>query len=458
MKEKIRMENQQNNQKNELQKEKAGEKKLTLKTDTSRIIKTTTLILALTLGVFILWAAFAPLNQGAAAGGFVTVANYRKVVQHQYGGTIKEILVKEGEEVKKGQVLIKLEDSEIRARYAQIKGEYITALAVQSRLKAERAFMSRIFYPSEVLEMKEETEIKRVIQAQEELFRARKAKLEADKKIIMESINGLKQYVQQLKSQKLSYENQLQIVKSQMQSLRGLAEEGYYPKNRFLDLERLSEELRGRIAEISANQLRAETSIQEYMMRLSALERDYLREVEAELADIEKRLPGLRDSFNAAKDVLAKTEIKAPEDGVVMGLRFHTIGGVIQPGHPILEIVPKNSELIVEAKVLPTDIEDIRPGQMADLHFIALDPKKTPVLEGQVVYVSPDIQFDEASKIPYYLVRIKISEDTFEKIKKLNKEINPGMPVQVVIKTGSRTFLSYLLKPFIDRLAISFLK
>lgn len=430
----------------------------TLKTDTSKVIRTALIILACTLGVFLLWAAFAPLNQGAAAGGFVTVADYRKVVQHQYGGTVKEILVKEGQEVKKGQVLIKLEDSEIQARFTQIRGEYFSALAARARLQAERAFGVKVLYPDEVLELKEEPEIKRILQAQEELFRARRAKIETDKKVIMESIRGLKDYTEQLRAQIKSYESQLNIVKTQIQSLKNLSEEGYYPKNRFLDLERMAEDLRGRISETLANQSRAEATAQEYMMRLSALERDYLREVESELAEVEKRLPGLRDSYYALKDMLDKTEIKSPEDGTVMGLRVHTIGGVISAGHPIMEIVPKNSELIIEAKLLPNDIEDVKVGQSADLHFVALDPKKTPVLEGKVIYISPDTQIDEASRMPFYLVRVKINEETLEKIRKINKEITPGMPVQIVIKTGSRTFLSYLLKPFIDRLAISFLK
>lgn len=429
-----------------------------LKTDTNKVIRTALIILACTLGVFLLWAAFAPLNQGAAAGGFVTVADYRKVVQHQYGGTVREILIREGQEVKRGQVLVKLEDSEIKARFTQIRGEFFTALAAQARLQAERAFGAKVVYPEEVLEFRNDPEIKRVLTAQEELFRARRAKIETDKKVISESIRGLKDYSEQLKAQIKSYESQLSIVKSQIQSLRSLSEEGYYPKNRFLDLERAAEDLRGRISETLANQKRAEAAAQEYMIRLNALERDYLRDVEAELAEVEKRLPGLRDSYYALKDMLDKTEIKAPEDGIVMGLRVHTIGGVISPGHPIMEIVPKNSELIIEAKLLPNDIEDVKVGQTADLHFVALDPKKTPVLEGKVIYISPDTQIDEASRIPFYLVRVKITEETLEKIRKINKEITPGMPVQVVIKTGSRTFLSYLLKPFIDRLAISFLK
>ncbi|MCX8034505.1 MAG: HlyD family type I secretion periplasmic adaptor subunit [Thermodesulfovibrio sp.] len=423
-----------------------------------KIIKITLIILACTLGVFLIWAAFAPLDQGAPAIGYVAVANYKKVVQHQYGGTVKDILVKEGDEVKKGQTLIKLEDSEIKAKYANVRAEYLSALVIYSRLQAERAFMPKIIYPQEVIQMKDDPEIKKVINVQEQLFKARKLKLETEKKVVFESAKGLKDYSFNLQRQKSFYENQLRIVEKQIEKLRDLSDEGYFPRNRFLELERTSEELRGKIAEITANQLRAEASVNEFTLRANAIEREYIKEVESELAETEKKLPALRDSFTAVQDMLEKTEIKAPDDGIAMGLKVHTIGGVIQAGQIIMEVVPKNSELIVEAKLSPAHVEDVKKGQMADLRFITLDPKKTPVLDGELIYISPDVMYDEANKATFYLVKLKIKESSLEQIKKINKDITPGMPVQVVIKTGSRTFLSYLFKPLFDRLAISFLK
>lgn len=439
---------------NEIEKKAEIKEKFGIK----KIIKITLIVLACTLGVFLLWAAFAPLNQGAPASGYVAVANYKKVVQHQYGGTVKDILVKEGDEVKKGQILIKLEDSEIKAKYANVRAEYVSALVIYSRLQAERAFMPKIVYPQEVIQMKDNPEIRKVIDAQEQLFRARKMKLDTEKRVVFESVRGLKDYSFNLQRQKNFYENQLRIVERQIEKLRDLSEEGYFPRNRFLELERTSEELRGKIAEITANQLRAEASVNEFTLRANALERDYIKEVESELAEVEKKLPALRDSFTAVKDMLEKTEIKSPDDGIAMALRVHTIGGVIQPGQLIMEIVPRNSELIVEAKLSPAHVEDVKKGQMADLRFVTLDPKKTPVLNGELIYVSPDVMYDEANKANFYLIKLKIKEDSLEQLKKLNKEITPGMPVQVIVKTGSRTFLSYLFKPFLDRLAISFLK
>jgi HlyD family type I secretion membrane fusion protein len=306
--------------------------------------------------------------------------------------------------------------------------------------------------------MKDDPEIRRMINIQEALFRARRTKLETEKRVIMESVRGLKDYAVNLQRQKDYYLNQLRIVEKQMENLRDLSNEGYFPKNKYLELERIAEELRGKIAEITANQLRAEASVSEYLLRADALEREYIKDVESELAEVEKKLLALRDNYEAVKDMLEKTEIKSPDDGIVMALKVHTIGQVIPQGQTIMEIVPKNSELIIEGKLSPAHVEEVRVGQKVDLRFIALDPKKTPVLEGELIYVSPDVMFDEVNKTTYYLIRVKIKEESIERLKKINKDIIPGMPVQVVIKTGSRTFLSYIFKPFLDRLAISFLK
>lgn len=441
----------------ERQKGKALSKE-SVPTDPKSIIKVSSYFLLLTLGVFVAWAAFAPLKQGAPAAGLVVHATYRKVVQHQYGGTVKEILVHEGDEVKKGQVLIKLEDSEIRARYTNVKAEYISALIVYARLKAEKAFSPSITYPDEVKAFWNSPEIKKVILAQEELFRTRRERHEAEKRIIRETIAGLKDYISGLSRQEASYERELSIINDQIASLAPLSEEGYFPKNRYLELKRSAEDLRAKISEVSASRLRASAQIQEYLMREKAIEKEYQREIDSELADVEKKLIALKDTYNSVKDMLEKTEIKSPEDGMVMGLKIHTVGGVIPPASPIMEIAPKNSDLVVEAKLSPAHIEEVKKGTGVDLHFTALDPKRTPVLEGEVTYVSPDVMVDDATKHLYYLLRIKVKEESLEKIRKMNKEITAGMPVQVVVRTGSRTFLSYLFKPFFDRLAISFLR
>jgi len=425
-----------------------------------RFIKLTLLFLLFTVGVFFLWAAFAPLKQGAVAQGIVTVASYRKVVQHPYGGIVKEILVKEGDKVKKGEVLLRLEDYDLKAQFANVRAEYLTQLAVYARLQAERYFLPEIPFPPEVLEMKGDPALRKVLEVQKEVFRARRAHLEANKKVLLESIRGFKSYLASLEEQKRNLKAQLSLLEKQLHSLSPLSEEGYYPRNRYLELQRQAEDLKARIAEIQANQARAQASIQEYEMRLYALEKDYLKDVESELGEVERKLLSLKEVYQSIKDKLANVEVKAPEDGWVMNLRVHTIGAVIRPAEPILEIVPENATLIVEAKLPVTEIENVRAGQPVDLRFPALDPKKTPVLRGKLLYVSPDVLYDEVQghKVPFYLLRIEIDKESLKEIHHLKKEILPGMPAQAIVITGNRTFLSYLFKPFLDRLATAFLK
>lgn len=424
------------------------------------LVRLSLIVLLIAFFGFFVWAAWAPLDQGASAQGLVTVSNYRKPVQHPYGGVVKEILVRDGEEVKKDQVLLRLEDTELRAQLAQVESEYFSALAIQSRLKAEREGLSYIVYPPELFSVKSSPEVQKVMQVQEEYFRARRAKLEAEKRVLLEAISGLRSYAKTLGEQLVHLRGMLATVKTQIESLSPLAEEGYFPRNRLLELKRQEEALWAQILETQANLQRATFQAQENEMRLKALEREFQREVEQEMAEVQKKLLALKETYLAIKDKLDKTALRAPEDGMVMNLRVHTLGAVLRPAEPILEIVPKDAELIVEAKLSPAHIENVKPGLPVDLHFIAIDPRKTPVLTGTLIYVSPDVQYEEVhgQKVPFYLLRVKIEPESFQKIKELNKEITAGMPVQVIVKTGKRTFLSYLLKPFLDRLATAFLK
>lgn len=405
---------------------------------------------------FIAWAAFAPIKLGAVAPGVVIVASYTKVIQHQYGGTVKEILVQEGDMVQPGDVLIRLEDSNARAQFAQVTSEYLQAMVVKARLLAEKLFYDSITYPSQVLAMKSDPAIARVMEAQDELFHARRAKYLTDRKVLSESLEGLASYVDRLEAQRSAYERQMAILKQQLEAVSELAKDGYYPKNRFLELQRSLEETVGNKMEVEADLARVRTSIRETKARLVALERDYLREVEDNLAEAEKQLYALEEQYVAARDYLEKTEIRAPEAGIVMNLRVRTVGGVVSPAQPIMEIVPKGASLVVEAKVSPADIENVYPGLKADLRFIAIDPKKTPTFEGTVTYISPDIQHDEHQNMSYYLCRVAIDEETSFKIAQMGKEIKPGMPVTVIVRKGTTTFLGYLWKPFIDRLAVAF--
>lgn len=422
------------------------------------LIKRTLIVILVFLGGFLVWAALAPLTTGAVAPGLVTVASYRKIVQHQYGGTVKEILVKEGDFAKKDQVLIRLDDASAKAQLAQARSEYFQSMVAKYRLLAERRLSARIDYPPDILEMGKDPEFSRFMASQQMLYLARKERYESEKKGTIDIIDSLKQTRDRLIEQKNSNERQLQVQKKQIDSLKELSEKGYYPRNRFLDLQRGFEEIYGKKAETEASLARNESAMKEYVLRLRSLETEYRKQIETELNEIDKKATALKDQYAATLNVHEKTEVKAPENGVVMNLEIHTIGGVITPGQPLLEIVPENATLVVEARVNPDDIEGVGVKTKADLRFTALNAKKTPVFQGTVFYLSPDVQFDERLKMPYYVARTDIDESSMKALRKFKYEIKAGMPVQVILKKGQRTFLSYLLKSFADRLAGAFTK
>lgn len=427
---------------------------ITLKTNIQRVKTIALFIILGGFGAFLIWATFAPLDEGVVAPGVITVMSYRKTVQHKDGGIVQEILVAEGDKVKEGQVLIRLNDALPKANLAAVKSEYLSALAIESRLLSERALSESIRFHPELLSARSNPEVAELMSRQVQLFNTRRSALENEKKILRESIKGLKEYITGLEELQRSRAIQIDLLTKEMQSLSTLAEEGYYPKSRILEMQRQIADLTGKRSEDLANIERARRGITELEMKIVLREQEFLKEVEFQLTEVQKRLSALKDQYVAAMDVLQRTEIRAPESGIVLGLRIHTIGGVISPGQPILDIVPQNAELVVEARVMPHDIDKVRKGLNAELRFSAFKMKNTPVAEGEVILVSPDRLIDQTSGIPYYLCKVRLTDKAMKAISGL--ELQPGMPVEVILKTGKRTFLRYLLSPLLDRIAVSF--
>jgi len=430
------------------------EEEIPLKTSTRPIILVAFFVLILGFGTFLAWAFFAPLDEGVVAPGVVTVASNRKTIQHQYGGTIQKILVVEGDRVKKEQLLVRLNDAQAKANLTNIRNEYFLALALEARLLTERKREAMIGFPKEITSLGHLPELANLIKTQQEIFNARRGSLENEINILKGNIGAMEEYIRRLEELQSSRLKQMELLTGEMNSLREMAEQGYYPRTKIIEMERMLAELSGKRSEDLGNIARARKTVSEYKIRIVRLEHEFLKEVETHLSEIQKKLAALKDQYDATQDVLKKTEIKAPEDGFIVGLHVHTIGGVVMAGQPIMDIVPVNEELIVEAKVMTTDIDRLHLKLKADLRFIAFDAKKTPVVEGEVILISADRFIDEATKIPYYLCRIRLTEDGIQQLG--NRHLQPGMPVQVIIKMGQRTLMEYLIKPLFDRLAISF--
>jgi len=432
----------------------SAEETTPLKTNTRPIILVALIGLVFVFGGFLAWAFFAPLGEGVVAHGEVTVVSNKKTIQHQYGGTIQEILVTEGAKVKKGQVLIRLNDAQPQANLANIGGEYYTALALEARLMAERSRAGAIVFPKAIVSMSHLPEITEQIRTQRELFNARRSALQSEISILRDNADGMKEYIGRIEELQMSRAKQMELLSGEMKSLRELADQGYYPRTKILETERTLAELSGRRSEDLGNIARSRKAMSEYRLTILQREQEFLRDVETQLSEVQKKLAALKDQYSATKDVVDKTEIRAPEDGTVVGLVVHTTGGVITPGQAIMNIVPENEELIVEAKVMTTDRDRVREKLPVNLMFPAFNVKTTPVIEGEVILVSADRFTDEATKIPYYLCRVKLTKEGISKLG--NHQLQPGMPAQVVIKTGERTLMNYLIKPLFDRITISF--
>ena len=430
------------------------EEEIPLKTNTRPILLIAFFVLILGFGTFLAWAFFAPLDEGVVAHGVVTVVSNRKTIQHQYGGTIQKILVAEGDRVKKEQLLVRLNDAQAKANLATIRGEYFLALALEARLLTERKREAMIGFPKEITSMIHLPEITDLIKTQQGLFNARRGILEKEIYILRENIEGLEEYIRRLEELQGTRSKQMELLTGEMNPLRELAEQGYYPRTKIIEMERMWADLSGKRSEDLGNIARTRKAVSEYKIRIVRVEQEFLKEVEGQLSEVQKKLAAFKDQYDATLDVLKKTEIDAPEDGFIMSLNVHTIGGVVMPGQRIMDIVPVNEELIVEAKVMTTDIDRLHLKLKADLRFIAFDAKKTPMIEGEVILVSADRFIDEATRMPYYLCQIRLTEDGIQQLG--NRHLQPGMPVQVIIKKGERTLMDYLIKPLFDRLAISF--
>jgi len=412
----------------------------------------TTIVVA--FGGFGTWAALASLDSAAIAPGVVVVETDRKSVQHLEGGLVKEILVRDGDRVEKRDVLIRLEDTHARAVYDIVRSELDGALAEESRLVAERDGADAVAFPQDLLTRSRTPKVRKALQGQRHLFTARRNALRGQVAILEKSIAQYREEIEGLRSQQAAREQQLTILADELKGLRKLLAQGSVPRNEVLAYERRIAELSGERGRFMADVARAEQGIGEARLRIGQLEKTAREEVVAELRDIQERIFGLEERLVAADDVLGRTEIRAPSSGIVMGMQAHTTGGVIAPAQEILQVVPVGDRLVIEARVDPIDIDDIAIGQQATVRLTAFKMRSTPIIVGTLINLSADRLVDEHSGTPYYLARIEVSKEELASLGDL--QLQPGMPVEALIRTGARTALGYMLSPLTENIDLAF--
>jgi HlyD family type I secretion membrane fusion protein len=400
------------------------------------------------------WASVAPLSGAIIAPGMVTMISNRKTVQHFEGGIVAELFVRDGDSVERGQSLLRLDDTRARAALGVLDTHLDLLRAREQRLVAERDGSEAIGFPEALAAGLEGSDAVEILAGQRQLFEARRAALRGEVEIFERRSQQLREEILGLRAQQRADERQIALVEEELVGQRQLFESGFVAKGRIRELEREVERLRGELGEYTAGIARAENGIGETELRIIQLQRDFREEVVSELHEVQGRIFDLEDRRVAALDELNRLVVRAPQAGTVVNMRLHTVNGVLAPGDPILDIVPDDDELVVEARVRPDDIDKVRVGRTATVRLTAFDLRNTPRLEGTVFYVSADRMLDRDTGTPYYLVRTRIPDPELALLEDLR--LVPGMPAETFVGTGARTLLSYLVKPIGDGMARAF--
>lgn len=416
---------------------------------------------------FVLWAGLAPLDRGIVVEGTVTVAGYRKAVQHPSGGVVDRILVSEGEQVQQGQVLVELDDAVYQAQAMSAQSHYVMALAARQRLIAEREGLSRI--PWEALPQQITDSLTDVpnldlasldftimddIQAlQQRLFHSRRQSLNTELLGLAENLASGEARLKGLQGMQTSQQQRYALLTQRIDGLKALAEQDYIPRNRVLELQGMQAQLLGEQLSTDADIGSIRRQQAEIQARSANRKANYQQEVNRQLADIRLEIETQKERLTDAYKRLAQSQMVAPVSGRVVDLKIFTEGGVISPAELLMEILPDNQPLLVDARLPLEAVDSLYEGQAVDLMFTAFNRSQTPKVAGQVVQISADRLKDAQTQQLYYGLRIEVSADAMNELQGLT--VLPGMPVQAFVRNGERSLLSYLFKPFTDRLPMA---
>ena len=404
------------------------------------------------IGVFMVgligWAAVAPLESAAIAPGVVSIDGYRKTVQHLEGGIVGEILVREGARVSAGQVLIRLDDTTPRASLELLHGRWLVASALEARLEAERDGLDGVRYPEVLSRRLDDPKTRQVLEGQHNIFQARREALRSQVAILDQRAAEYREEIVGIEGQIRAETEQLALVEEELAGVRTLFDKGFARKPKLLQLQRRAAELAGTRNLHQAQIARARQSIGETRMRAADLKTARLNQVVEGLRKAQSEIYDLDERLRAAKDVLARTEIRAPLAGTVVDLRVHSAGGVIASGAPLLDIVPQEERLVVEARIDPKDIDVVRDGLEAQVRFTAFNQRHRAPAEAVLTSISADLLTDEANGQSYYLARVELVAGDAATGFDMDA-LHPGMQAEVMIVTGARTALDYLLEPLL---------
>lgn len=422
--------------------------------DTAKPTRIGLMVLGIGFGGFLLWAAFAPLDEGVPAQATVTIETKRKPVQHLSGGIISKVYVKEGDFVKQNQPLLELDSATTLANFESVRQRYFNLRATEGRLLAEQNNEEKINFHEDLLKIsKKDPEIAANVATQESLFNARRSSLKAELQSINEAIKGSQAATISYKDMLESRRRQQKSIQQEMAGIRDLVKDGYAPRNQLLQLERSYSESSAAISELLGNIERTTQSVLEMQQRKNFRENEYRKEVDGQLTEVRAQVQAEKEKYEAVKNDLERTIIRSPAEGQVVGLMAQAVGAVVGSGQKIMDIVPKNETLVLEAKVPPHLIDRVSVGERTDVRFNTFAHTPQLVVDGKVMSVSGDLLTDQPTGMTYYLARVNVTPEGMKILG--DRQMLAGMPAEVVIITGERSMLVYLLRPLLKRMASS---
>lgn len=411
--------------------------------------------LALFIGGFGTWGLTMPLSSATVATGTVAAAGQNVMIQHLDGGIVEEVVKHEGDRVHKGEPLLILDATMAQAQLKRLQHQWISKRAEIERLKAERDGDGKLEMPADLQGLPPELGATRVFLQEQKEFYARNARFQSELQILEKRVTALNGSLRGLRAEKKATDEQLDIVRAEVDRKKALLDKGLASRDEYTGLMRTNAELVGQAASLEAQSAGTVSQLGEALNEIEKLRSTRVEDAVTNLNVLRADVADLEQQVHAARVVLDRTTIRAPVDGIIVRSIYNSPGSVVRAGEAVMEILPTTSDLIVEAHVRPQDIDSVRLGQTAEMMFSAFNTRTTPRIEGSVFYISADhLVADNNSGQSYYVVRLRIDQDLPSGVKA--DQIYPGMPVEVFIKTGGRTFANYLIRPLLDSMHRAF--
>ena len=422
-------------------------------TDFTKPMRAGIVVIAVALGGFGTWATLAPLDSAVVTAGTVSVESKRKVVQHREGGIVADIAVKEGQQVAAGTVLVRLHDAAAQSQMDTLRIQLDGKQAELARLVAERDGLAEIAFPADLLARRTDPKVADILARERNRFDQRAKTLGGERGILEARIAQLESQREGRSMLEQSKRDQMNLLRAEVEGLRGLAAKGYFPVNRLRAQERELARMQGEMLSDGAGANQTDKEIGETRLQILQAEQKRRDEIATDLTRVESETSDLAQRLVAAEDAVKRLSVVAPVAGAVQNIKVAGTGTVVPPGGELMELVPEGDRLIVEAHVNSRDIDRVHAGQPAQLRFSAFNTRTTPVIGGEVSVVSADASTDDQTRQSYYTARVEVPAD---QAARLPRALRAGMPVEVMLEGGDRTPLQYFLKPLTDNFARAF--